>query len=66
MVDRNLLHVGMFYKNLNGIGRIVAIDEVDQLVTIKDINQNRAKVVRLAQLDPGLLLDERMMWDCED
>ncbi|WKE64695.1 hypothetical protein PVT67_13610 [Gallaecimonas kandeliae] len=56
----------MFYKSLNGIGRIVAIDETDDLVTIRDLDHSHTTVAHISQLDPGLLLDERMMWECED
>ncbi|WP_341501822.1 hypothetical protein [Gallaecimonas sp. GXIMD4217] len=56
----------MFYKSLNGIGRIVAIDEADDLVTIKDLNNQHTFVAHMQQLDPSLLLDERMLWESED
>ncbi|EKE74915.1 hypothetical protein [Gallaecimonas xiamenensis] len=66
MVSKEMLSVGMFYKSLNGIGRIVAIDDSDDLVTIRDLDHSHTTVAHISQLDPGLVLDERMMWDCED
>ncbi|WP_115717703.1 hypothetical protein [Gallaecimonas mangrovi] len=66
MVTKDDLSVGMFYKRLNGIGRIVSINEKDDLVTIRDLDHSHTTIAHVSQLDPGLVLDERMMWDCED
>ncbi|MED5524686.1 hypothetical protein [Gallaecimonas pentaromativorans] len=66
MVSKDDLSVGMFYKRLNGIGRIIAISEKDEMVTIRDLDHSHTTIAHVSQLDPGLVLDESMMWDCED
>lgn len=66
MVSKDDLSVGMFYKRLNGIGRIIAISEKDEMVTIRDLDHSHTTIAHVSQLDPGLVLNESMMWDSED